>query len=224
MLKAMIALGGKGIDEERLMDILWPEADGDQAYSAFRTTLSRLRQLLGEKVLEVQAGRVSLNPYSCWVDVWAFESLADKAEVLWKGSHSEGVQAKAFQLMGKAVDLYQGPFLADERSKPFWALPLGEHLKNQFLSLIEKLGRSLEHKEHWEQAIKLYRKGLEVDNLAEELYRRLMACYGSLGETVKAAQVYRQLKATLASILEIEPSPKTETLYRTLTTRHKIKK
>ena len=73
MLKALIALGGKGIDEERLMDILWPEADGDQAYSALTTTLSRLRQLLGEKVLEVQAGRVTLNPRYCWVDVWTFE-------------------------------------------------------------------------------------------------------------------------------------------------------
>ena len=69
---------------------------------------------------------------------------------------------------------------------PFWALPLGERLKNRFLFLIEKLGRSLEQREQWGQAIVLYRKGLEVDNLAEELYRRLMACYGSLGETVKA--------------------------------------
>ena len=224
MLKAMIALGGKGIDEERLMDILWPEADGDQAYSALTTTLSRLRQLLGEKVLEVQAGRVTLNPRYCWVDAWAFEGLADKAEDLWRGSHSGDGQAEALQLMGKAVELYQGPFLSDEGSKPFWALPLGERLKNHLLFLIEKLGRSLEQKEQWGQAIVLYRKGLEVDNLAEELYRRLMACYGSLGETVKAVQVYRQLKTTLASILEIEPSPETETLYRSLTSPHKLKK
>ena len=122
MLKAMIALGGKDIDEERLMDILWPEADGDQAYSALTTTLSRLRQLLGEKVLEVQAGRVTLNPRYCWVDVWAFEGLADKAEDLWRGSHSGDGQAEALQLMGKAVELYQGPFLSDEGSDAFLGL------------------------------------------------------------------------------------------------------
>jgi LuxR family maltose regulon positive regulatory protein len=224
MVKAMIALGGRNIDEERLMDIIWPEADGDQAYSALTTTLSRLRQLLGEKVLEVQAGRVSLSPSYCWVDVWAFEDLADKAEGLWRGSHSGDGRANALQLMGKAVDLYQGSFLGDEGSKLFWALPLGERLKNRFLFLIEKLGRSLELKEQWEQAIVLYRKGLEVDNLTEELYRRLMVCYGSIGETVKAAQVYLQLKTPLSSSMGIDPSPKTETLYRTLTSPLKIKK
>jgi LuxR family transcriptional regulator, maltose regulon positive regulatory protein len=222
MLKAMIALGGKGIDEERLMDILWPEADGDQAYSVLTTTLSRLRRLLGENVLEVQAGRVSLNPRYCWVDVWTFEDLVDKAEDLWRKGHSGDDQARALKLMGQAVDLYQGPFLGDEGSRPFWALPLSERLKDRFLFLIEKLGRSLELKGQWGQAIALYRKGLEVDNLAEELYRRLMICYGSIGETVKAVQVYQQLKATLSSIMGIDPSPKTTTLYKTLTTHHKI--
>ena len=162
------------------------------------TTLSRLRRLLGEKALEVQAGRVSLNPRFCWVDVWAFEDLAHKAEDLWRGSPSGDGQSMALQLMGKTVDLYRGSFLADEGSEPFWALPLRERLKNQFLSLIEKVGRSLEQTEQWEQAIVLYRKGLEVDNLAEELYRRSHGLLRkSLGETVKGAQVYRRLKTAL---------------------------
>jgi pentatricopeptide repeat protein len=217
LLKAIIALGGRDVDEERLTDILWPEADGDQAYTALTTTLSRLRQLLGEKVLEVRAGRVSLNPRYCWLDVWAFEDLAHKAEDSWKEGHSGDGNVKVLPLMGKAVDLYRGPFLAEEGSEYFWAMPLRERLRNRFLVLIEKLGRSLEQEKQLGQAIVLYQKGLEVDNLAEELYRRLMACYGSLGEIVKAVQVYRQLKTALSSVLGVEPSPKTEALYRTLT-------
>ena len=218
LLKAIIALGGKNIDEERLSDILWPEADGDQAYSALTTTLSRLRRFLGEKALEVQAGRVSLRLHYCWVDVWAFEHLIKKADDFWRGNHSADSKDKALQWMGKAVDLYQGPFLADEGSELFWALPFRERLKNRFLFLIEKLGRSLEQTGQWEQAIAHYQKGLEVDNLAEEIYRRLMACYGRLGETVKAIQVYQRLNNTLSSVLGVEPSPKTEAQYRVLTT------
>ncbi len=61
LLKALITLGGRNVDEERLTDILWPEADGDRAYSALTTTLFRLRQVIGENMLEVQTGRVSLN-------------------------------------------------------------------------------------------------------------------------------------------------------------------
>ena len=53
---------------------------------------------------------------------------------------------------------------------------------------------------------------------------RLMACYGRLGETVKVIQVYRRLKATLSSVLGVEPSPKTETLYRTLISLQKTHK
>ncbi len=198
LLKAIIALGGREVNEERLMDILWPEADGDQAYNALTTTLSRLRQLLGEQALEVRAGRVSLNPRFCWVDVWAFEDLPRIAEDSWRGNHSGDGSAKALTLMDKAVDLYQGAFLSDEGSELMCALPLRERLRNRFISLIERLGGSLEQSEQWERAVVVYQKGLRVDYLAEELYRGLMACYGSLGEIVKVVQVYRQLKAALS--------------------------
>jgi LuxR family transcriptional regulator, maltose regulon positive regulatory protein len=224
MLKAMIALGGKDIDEEQLTDVLWPEADGDQAYSAFTTTLSRLRQLMGEKVIEVHTGRVTINPRYCWVDVWAFEHLIDKAEGLWRGGHSGDRRTEVLQLMEKAVDLYRGHLLADEGSEPFWVLPLQERLRNRFLLLIEKLGHSLEQTNQWEKAIAHYQKALEVDNLAEEFYWRLMVCYQSLGETVKAIQVYRRLKNVLSYVLGIEPSPKNEALYRALTDHVKVHK
>jgi LuxR family transcriptional regulator, maltose regulon positive regulatory protein len=222
LLKAVISLGGKNVDEELLMDILWPGADGDQAYNALTTTLSRLRQLLGDQVLEVRAGRVSLAPRTCWVDVWAFEAWADKAEAArGEGFPGDGCRPD-WSGLAKAVALYRGPFLAEEGSDLYWAVPLRERLKGRYLHLVEQLGRSLEQAEQWEQAIACYRKGLEVDNLAEDLYRRIMACYGSLGETVKAVKVYRQLKNSLSSVLGIEPSPKTETLYRALTTSQKI--
>ena len=49
-----------------------------------------------------------------------------------------------------------------------------------------------------------------------------MSCYRELGDTVNAVQVYRRLKNTLSSILGVEPSPQTESLYRALTGCHKI--
>ena len=65
----MIALGGKDVREGQLSDLLWPEADGDQASRAFRTALSRLRQLIGnEKAIGYVEGKATLNPLYCWVD------------------------------------------------------------------------------------------------------------------------------------------------------------
>jgi DNA-binding SARP family transcriptional activator len=81
MLKALIAHGGREVTEERLADILWPEADGDAAHSSFATTLSRLRHLLGiEQAIRFQEGKAVIDPRYCWVDVWSFERLLGKVE------------------------------------------------------------------------------------------------------------------------------------------------
>ena len=94
MLKALIALGGKDVREEQLADLLWPEADGDQAHSAFTTTLSRLRQLIGsEKAIEVLEGKATLSPRYSWVDVGALERIFSEAEILWKDGHPKDNEA-----------------------------------------------------------------------------------------------------------------------------------
>jgi LuxR family maltose regulon positive regulatory protein len=224
MLKTVIALGGRDVNSEQLGDLLWPESDGDQAYSAFTTALSRLRQLMGEKAVEVSAGKVSLNPRYCWVDVWAYEHFIDRAESLWRAGHSGDSRGEAIQLMEKAIDLYRGHFLADEGPEAFWILPLRERLRNRFLVLIERLGHSLEEIGQWGKAVEYYERGIEVDNLAEEFYRGLMTCNISMGETVKAIQVYRRLKNVLSAVLGVEPSPKTEAIHRALTEHSKTRK
>ncbi len=132
---------------------------------------------------------------------------------------SDGGGAAGNRRLAAALDLYGGPFLAEEGTGLYWALPYREKLNERFIRLITRLGRSLEEENLWDQAIACYRKGLEADSLAEELYRRLMTCYGRLGDTVGAARVYRSLKDTLSSVLGVGPSPGTETLYRTLTAR-----
>ena len=85
LLKALIALGGSGIKEERLTELLWPDAEGDMAHQSFETTLHRLRRLLGRpEALIVRDGRVTLDNRYCWVDVWAFERLLGQADELRK--------------------------------------------------------------------------------------------------------------------------------------------
>ena len=94
-----------------LADPLWPDADGDQAHSAFTTTLFRLRQLIGnEKAIEVLEGKATLNPRYVWVDTWAFERIFNKAEGLWKGGPEEDA-AEVAQLADRAMELYGGHFL-----------------------------------------------------------------------------------------------------------------
>lgn len=70
LLKALIAYGGIKVDIEQIIDALWYDSDGDRAYSAFSTTLNRLLTLFAMKdVIQLRAGKVTLNQKSCWVDV-----------------------------------------------------------------------------------------------------------------------------------------------------------
>ena len=49
LLCAIIAFGGRDIPEQRLLDALWPQEDGDVAYGALTASVRRLREMLGRK-------------------------------------------------------------------------------------------------------------------------------------------------------------------------------
>lgn len=68
----------------------------------------------------------------------------------------------------------------------------------------------------WRRASELYRRGLEQDNLAEELYRRLMICHHARGDLGEAVNVYRRCREMLWIVLGVPPAHETEALYRSL--------
>jgi ATP/maltotriose-dependent transcriptional regulator MalT/DNA-binding SARP family transcriptional activator len=213
LLKAVIALGAKDVKEEDLADLLWPEADGDLAHDSFRQTLSRLRQLLGlEKALRFQEGKATLDPRYCWVDLWTFERMHEQAEKLWKDSPHLAAGSDVFKLTEKAIELYRGHFLLGE-TEHYWLLPLRGRLKRKILSLISRLAHYYAEKGEWRKAAEYYEQGLEADNLAEELYQRLMVCYYNLGLRGEAMSVYKRCKETLLAIEGAEPSLKTQAIY-----------
>jgi DNA-binding SARP family transcriptional activator len=55
-----------------------------------------------------------------------------------------------------------------------------------------------------------------VDNLAEELYRRLILCLQVKGERAEALRVYRGCRDMLSVVLGVQPTLETQTLYREL--------
>jgi DNA-binding SARP family transcriptional activator len=222
LLKALIALGGKEIREEQVSDLLWPEADGDAGHSAFTTTLSRLRELLGvEHAIKVQDGRVTLDPRLCWVDAWAFERMVTAIQAQlgeWRTTRkrvNRGTQTDLPSMIGRAMDLYRGHFLSEEAAE-IWTVSARERLRTKFLRLLLDWGEHLESAERWKDAVAIYHRGLEVDELAEAFYQRLLICYRSLGLRAEAATIYRRCEAALIAGLGVRPSSKTEALYRAL--------
>ena len=219
MLKVLIAFGGREVKEEMMADILWPEADGDAAHRSFISALHRLRQLIGcEKALQFKEGRLTLNGKYCWVDVWALENIWRQADIQKK----EGRIDAFLQLTEKAIGMCRGAFLGGETEQP-WMVSLRERLRSKFLGCVNRLGRHWEQTGQWEKALECYQRGLDADDLAEEFYQNLMTCYLHLDREAEARAVYHRCRKILSSALGIEPSAKTQAIYKSLLEKTKSK-
>ena len=213
LLKALIAFGGKNVSQERLSDALWPEADGDLAKRSFDTTLHRLRKILGnDKVLQIQAGRLSIDPGHCWIDVWAFDRHCRWIEYALNDNGHQADTERLVLYFEKGAALYKGSFLHDDTEQP-WAASMREHLRSRVLHLIESAGGHYSTLKQWEKAAAWYRKGIEVDSFAEEFYQGLMICNQQLGQTEQVVKTYQRCCTALSAGLDLSPSPKTEEIY-----------
>jgi len=218
MLKALTANGGSEVSEEQIVDCLWPDAYGDAAHSAFKTTLSRLRRLLGvEGAIRFQDGKVSLDPRYCWVDAQAFERIL--AQLDKKIAAPEKDLESALQLVEKAVGLYVQHFLPADDGQ-FWAISYRERLRSRFSRLINRAGDWLQKTGQWEKAIEYYQKGLDIDDLSEDFYQRLMICYQQLGRHANAIEIYKRCRKLLSMKMGIEPSARTKAIYERLRDLH----
>jgi two-component SAPR family response regulator len=214
LLKVLVALGGREVATDQLAMALWPESEGDEAYNAFEITLHRLRKLVGvDKALVLSNGLLTLDNQLCWVDVWAFEQIAGQAETLLISPQPDPNELAI--LSSRLLALYHGHFLGRETPEP-WSISLRERLRSKFLRHLVDVARHWEKIGQHETAIQYYQKGLEVDDLAEIFYQRLMVCYQQLGRRSEALAVYRRCRSTLSLILSISPSPATEAIHRRL--------
>ena len=215
LLKAIIVCGGQNVDVLSVAEMLWPDADGDAAQKAFDITLHRLRkQLADERALILRRGMISIDAKILWVDVTAFQDLADRIEALERKNDLQEV-ALLNDLSEALVDLYRGRFLASDPDLP-WSMPMRDRLHARFLRALAWLGRAWEAIGHYERAILVYRHGLKVDQAAEMLYQHLIVCYQKSGRLAEAAEAYERCQVALSSLIGRRPSAETEALRRSI--------
>ena len=210
LLKALVAFGGHNVGETQLTDALWPDADGDDARHSLKTTVHRLRKLLGnEQSIQVDSGRLSLNPCYCWTDVWAFERLVNSRV---KPAIEDAEDAAQLE---QAIDLYKGAFLYAE-GEDAWLLVPRERLRSRYLRAVETLGMCWEKNDLWGRAIACYERGISADDLAEPFYQRLMACHARLGRRGESLATYERYRKLLATRFGVEPPEEVQAMARQL--------
>ena len=215
LLKVAIALGGKGIGIERLTDAMWPNIDADYAHRSFNTTLHRLRKLLGDDHAVVfHDGNLTLDESYFWVDVWAFDRATTAVSANLSNVQLMANDEQLISLANKALLLYRGPFMRDEESS--WVINAREHWKSRFVRFVSETAEFLRKFKRLDEAITFLQAALDVEDLAEGIYRQLMLYYEELGRQAECIEVYNRCSKALTARLGVEPSPETRSIYEKL--------
>jgi DNA-binding SARP family transcriptional activator len=215
-LKILIALGGRDVSPGSFASALWPEADRHAAQCSVDAALCGLRKALGEACVRVSLdGRISLDPDTCWVDAWDFEKTLAVTRRIVNEDFTGNDAGRLEQLSSRLLDLYQGHFLTGEDTTS-WSVSLRERLRMKFIQHLLDAGRYWESRGLWDKAILCYQRGLEVDDLVEDFYQRLMVCCLETHSISEGLAVYRRCRKVLSIVLGLQPAPETEALHYTL--------
>jgi len=205
VLARLISAGEAGVARARLAEALWEDSEADDAEDALKAAVVRLRSLLRcPEAVEMQHGRVRLDPALVWVDAWAFETLARRSD-------DEDV-SPARSLV---VDVYGGEFLPDMTADPE-VVAKREHLRTLFLKQVEQQGRRFEAGGQYDAAIALYERGIVAQPLAEVFYLGQMRCLRITDRHAEAKAVFRRLRQTLSVTLGATPSAAATRLFELL--------
>jgi DNA-binding SARP family transcriptional activator len=211
-LLAFYLLHPEGASLEEATEALWPEADPRRGSEWFWTALGNLRSRLRSatenrelKVIEREGDRYRIEPLF-EVDLWRFEAaLAAASEKSGDPAWTESLEA--------AAALYKGELLAGADWP--WADVPREDLRGRAVDVHVSLAATRLVAADVRGALDALERAVEIDPLAEQLYRRIMRLHAKLSRPDQADAAFRSLEARLGEF-DLEPSPESTKLHQEL--------
>lgn len=203
------------VHRDILMDRFWPDADPDAARNCLHVSLHNVRQQFSriDHEIDVVLFRdecYGLNPeLTFWIDAGEF----DKAWRAGNRSERERDPAAAIPYYEKAVVLYKGDFMEDDRYE-CWPAQDRENLRESYLLTLNKLSELYFQRGQMDLAIQFCERILARDGCCEEVHRRLMQCYHRQRQRDKAIRQYHKCEELLQNELEVLPSRATSQLFQ----------
>jgi DNA-binding SARP family transcriptional activator len=185
---------------EKLADMLYSDAPFERVRRNFSDTLYRLQKLIGRGMFVIEADTISINQDdNLWVDVWEFERLS--------GSDQDGD-------LQQAIDLYTGELLPELYDD--WLISERELLRNQYLSVLEKLAMLQEGKGDFRHALITLRRLVSAEPLHETAHQSYLRLLGRMQRYGEALVHYEHLRKLLRSELDAEPLAETRLIAETI--------
>jgi len=204
-----LAVSTQPVARAVLCFLIWPEINDVNA----RRNLSRLVSILHHSLplpnyLVTSADQISLNANYVWSDTRAFQQLWDS----WKAGG-------AIDQLRRAVNLRRGPFLdgfslSGSAEFDTWVVTERQYWERLTLEGLEGLIDAEAKEYNYVNAIEFGRRYLTIDELNEDVHRRLIEYYGQIGDRNAAHQQYERCKMVLERDLGVDPLPETQALYQ----------
>jgi len=202
----LIVHAGQAFSREQLADLLWLDFEVDKAKANLRATLSRIKKPLvaaGANAPCVLADRthVRFNP-----------EIALDLDVarLHQGQH-QFEQTKDANALEQVLTLYRGDFMAGFYED--WCLVEQEHWRERYTQLLGRLTEYLINAGQDAKAIGHCLRGLQLDELQEDLHQKLIVLHLRQGNQAAALKQYERCCQVLTAELGSEPLPETQALY-----------
>ena len=213
---------------ETLATLFWPDFDTSSALANLRRDLSRLKEVLGERILIIEREKVQADPEAALrVDVVRFETYVRQAEEC--GHFQVGGAAGAYceqcqHLLENALHTYTDGFLAgfnlpDSSDFDEWQFFQAERLRGILASVLVHLAEWRSMQGAYDDAIVCARRWLALDPLHEPAQRLVMLAYAWAGQHSAALRQYNVLVELLDNELGVEPEPETTELYEAIRAR-----
>ncbi|MEP6999223.1 MAG: BTAD domain-containing putative transcriptional regulator [bacterium] len=193
-LLAVLASADAPVSRDRLMTLLWPDADPDRARHSLDDALSALRRELRNDTLFLGVASLRLNPEAIESDV------ADHAAALKLGDEE------------RAVELYMGPFLdgfyiPNAGDFERWVESERARRTQLHLNALDRLAVAAVARDDRTAAVRWSQARVVVDPLDTAASLRLVRALAVAGSHAEALRVARVHESLLREELDMAPGP-----------------
>ncbi|HET9512462.1 MAG TPA: BTAD domain-containing putative transcriptional regulator, partial [Gemmatimonadales bacterium] len=197
LLALLVVAGPRGLGRDKIIALLWPEADEERARKNVAQAIYALRQVMGEDALLVGTWDVRLNPELVTSDFTRFE------------------MARQSGAMEQAAAAYTGPFLdgfhltgAIEFDR--WVEEQRALLQHSLADVLEQLAREAEDRNDFRGAAAWWRRRGNLDPHDGRIAAALIGNLAAAGDPGAALQHGRSFQTSLAEELHLPPDRQVE--------------
>jgi len=216
LLRVLLTEPGSAFTVDQLTEALWPEASPGSGSANVRARVSELRRVLEPErkrgtrsayIKRIGDGYTFVADPSVQLDTIQFEQGIASAENL----ADDGSWENAIHKYEKALELYRGEFLSEDRYAD-WAEAPRNRIRETHLGAIGRLAACYAQIGRFRQAISCSRRVLSIQPYRESAIRQLMEYQDAYGQRAQALETFQEGVRSLQDYLGVEPAEETTKL------------